>query len=292
MAVYERNFRPFAGELTPERWRFLVLPRYACQQVLHSRLFGAFLVAWFLWPLALAFLIYIPHNLSLLEKLGTTSEELSFLSAFRQDARWFYTWFMIPQTWVAFVVALIVGPALISPDLRNNGLPLYLGRPFSRTEYILGKFSVLAILLSAISWIPGLALFLLRGYFGGLGWFAENIRIGVAIFLGCWIWILVLCVLSLALSAHLKWRPIAGLALLGVFFLGIILAGTLNTMLGTHWASLVNLTQMIYVVWAGLFDIDRSVEIPAGAAWLSLLAFCSSCVWLLYRKVRAYEVVR
>ena len=202
MAVYERNFRPFEGELTPEKTRFLVLPRYAYQRVLTSRLFAGFLVAWFLWPLALSILIYIPHNISLLDKLGVTGEELSFFAAFRQDASWFFTWFMIPQTWVAFVTALIIGPALISPDLRNNGLPLYLGRPFSRTEYILGKFSVLAILLSVISWVPGLLLFFLRSYFAGFGWFTDNIRIGLAIFFGCWIWILVLCVLSLALSAY------------------------------------------------------------------------------------------
>jgi ABC-2 type transport system permease protein len=292
MAVYERNFRPFEGELTPERTRFLVLPRYAYQRVLASRLFVGFLVAWFLWPLALAILIYIPHNVSLLEKLGTTSEQLSFFAAFRQDADWFFYWFMIPQTWVSFVVTLIVGPALVSPDLRNNGLPLYLGRPFSRTEYILGKFSVLAILLSVVSWVPALGLFLLRAYFGGLNWLGENIRIGLALFFGCWIWILVLCVISLALSAHLKLRPVAGLALLLIFFLSSLLAGTMNLMLGTKWASLLNLTEMIYVVWASLFDIDKTVEIPAGAAWVSLLSVCSFCVWLLYRKVRAYEIVR
>ena len=84
----------------------------------------------------------------------------------------------------------------------------------------------------------------------------------------------------------------AGLALMGVFVLGVFVAGILNMMLRTEWASLINLTQMIYVVWAHLFDIDRTVEIPAGAAWLSLLTFCSICVWMLYRKVRAYEIVR
>ena len=50
----------------------------------------------------------------------------------------------------------------MSPDLRNNGLPLYLSRPFSRTEYVLGKMSVLLILLSAITWVPGLLLFLFQ----------------------------------------------------------------------------------------------------------------------------------
>ena len=50
----------------------------------------------------------------------------------------------------------------------TTALPLYLARPFCRTEYILGKIAVLVILLSAITWVPGLLLFLLQAYLGGL----------------------------------------------------------------------------------------------------------------------------
>ena len=39
-----------------------------------------------------------------------------------------------------------IGPGQVSPDLANNALPLYLARPFSRVEYVLGKMSVLLVL--------------------------------------------------------------------------------------------------------------------------------------------------
>jgi len=292
MAVYERVYKPFEGELTREGTRFLVLPRYAYQQVFGSRLFTAFLIAWFLWPLFLAICIYLPHNLSLLDKLGTTTEELGIIPLFRHDARWFFSWFLVPAGLIGFVVALVVGPALISGDLRNNGLPLYLGRPFSRTEYILGKFAVLAVLMSAISWVPGLLLFLLRAYFGGWRWLADNLRIALALFVGCWIGIILLSLLSLALSAYLKWRPVAGMALLAVFFLSPIPAGILNFMLKTTWASMLNISDMVRVVWAGLFGVKNTVGVPPVAAWAALLTVCALCLMLLYRKVRAYEVVR
>jgi ABC-2 type transport system permease protein len=292
MAVYERSYRPFAGELTPERWRFLVLPRYAYEQVFKSRLFVAFISAWFLWPLFLAFAIYLPHNLSVLEKLNTTTEQLRFLSLFNQDAGWFFWWFMLPQGFISFVITLVVGPALISGDLRNNGLPLYLSRPFSRTEYVLGKIAVLTLLLSVVSWVPGLLLFLLKAYFSGFSWLADNLRIGVAIFLASWIWILVLCLLSLSASAYLKWRPVAGLALLAIFFVASGFSGFINLMLKTNWASLINISDMIKVVWAHLFNITSPVDVPVWAAWLALLTLCACCLGLLYRKVRAYEIVR
>ena len=41
-----------------------------------------------------------------------------------------------------------------------------------------------------------------------------------------------------------------------------------------------------------LLLIVSMLAVPAFAAWLSLLTLCALCVLLLYRKVRAYEIVR
>jgi hypothetical protein len=68
---------------------------------------------------------------------------------------------------MALFLAAFVGPGQVSPDLANNALSLYLARPFSRVEYVLGKMSVLAILMSLMTWMPGLLLFGLQGYLEG-----------------------------------------------------------------------------------------------------------------------------
>ena len=39
MAVYERTWRRYLGELTPLRWRWLVVTRYALADAFASRLF-------------------------------------------------------------------------------------------------------------------------------------------------------------------------------------------------------------------------------------------------------------
>ena len=57
----------------------------------------------------------------------------------------------------AAILGPLVGPVLVSPDLVNNALPLYFSRPFSRAEYVLGKVSVLALLLSLVGGVMGLA---------------------------------------------------------------------------------------------------------------------------------------
>jgi ABC-2 type transport system permease protein len=60
-----------------------------------------------------------------------------------------FSWQAMP----AFFVAVIVGPSLIAADLANGALPLYLGRPVDRRDYVLGKLAVLAILLSPMTWV-------------------------------------------------------------------------------------------------------------------------------------------
>ena len=91
---------------------------------------------------------------------------------------------VIWQGILSFLLVLHVGPALVSTDLRNNGLPLYLARPFSRGEYVIGKLAVLVILISAITWVPGLLLFFFQSYMMGWVWFSQNLRMGLALFAG------------------------------------------------------------------------------------------------------------
>ena len=138
------------------------------------------------------------------------------------------------QAAFAFVLTAFIGPGLVSPDLANGALTLYLCRPLSRTEYVLGKMSVLLITLSWITWIPGLVLFFVQASLSGWQWMWDNAWIAGAIVLGSLVWILVLALAALALSAWVKWRIVAGALLLGMFFLGAGFARAINAVLRTQ----------------------------------------------------------
>ena len=150
MAVYEQTYKRYMGRLTPEWSRFLIIPRHAYRGVFNSKLFTAFFVICYVPLLIEAILIYLHHNVTALGVMQLNVRELLPI-----DASFFQT-FVNLQGGFAFFVALLIGPPLVSRDLRNNALPLYLCRPFSRAEYVLGKMSVLLILLSFITWIPQL----------------------------------------------------------------------------------------------------------------------------------------
>jgi ABC-2 type transport system permease protein len=289
MAVYERNYGKYRGELTPSWSRFLILPRYAAKDVFNSRLFTAFFVLCFLLPFVGLLAIYLKHNLAALQ--------LSFLQELANrlpiNATFFNKGIQF-QSWLCFLMALFVGPALVAPDLRNNGLPLYLSRPFSRTEYVLGKMIVLVVLMSCVTWIPGLLLFAFQGSLEGAGWLGGNLRIAGAIFVGSWAWILVVSLVTLAISAWVKWKPVARIALLIVFFALTGFGQALNMTLNNWWGWLLSLQSAMGGVWAGLFGQEHEIfnPQPVWAAWLTLAAGCLLALWLLSRRIRAYEVVR
>ena len=96
MAVFERTFKTYDGERTPDKARFLVLPRYAYKEVLKSKILIIAMTAWLLWIAVLGILLYVPHNSSVLKLFQAEASFLLSLSVFRGDAGWFFGWLMAP----------------------------------------------------------------------------------------------------------------------------------------------------------------------------------------------------
>jgi ABC-2 type transport system permease protein len=289
MAVHEQTYHSYAGPLTPEWSRFLIIPRYAYEVVFKSKLFVGFFALCFALPFVGLVLIYLKHNVSALQIFGTSAEVIADALPINNLFFYYGQWY---QGALAFLLVLFVGPALVAPDLRNNGLALYLSRPFTRTEYILGKMSVLLILLSAITWVPGLLLFAFQASLEK-GWLAKNLSIAGAILIGDWVWILFLSLFALAVSAWVKWKPVARIALVGFFFVLMGFGGTINQSLDVKWGMLLSAWHVIGSIWWSLFDMGPTDELPAtGAAWASVAIGSVLALFLLYRRIRAYEVVR
>jgi ABC-2 type transport system permease protein len=303
VAVYKRAYRPYEGPLTPERTRFLVMPRYAFQELLESRLLVGFLALCFVPVLVEAALVYVANSPAAQTLLGITAEA-SRRDLFEIRAGFFHI-FLTTQGVLAFFLTAWVAPVLVSPDLVNGALPLYLSRPFTRAEYVLGKAAVLFILLSLVTWVPGLTVFALQAGLAGRHWLAANHQAAFAIFAGAWVWIAVLTLLGLAVSAWVRWRLVATGALFGVFFMGAAFGEAWREAARDPWGRLANLSYLIGIVWRNLFGLDsrfslagemldehRLQDLPVWAAWLGLAASCAFCLWILRRRLQAREVVR
>ncbi len=180
MAVYKKTYRPYDGALTSSWTRFLVIPRFAFEDMRKSRFLTIFFLASFIYPLIASLFIYVKHNVSALNLLGVGNANtlISINTTFFLN---FLGW----QSMLALFLAAFTGPGQVSPDLANNALSLYLARPFSRVEYVLGKMWILIVLMSLMTWVPGLLLFFLEAYLQeGWSWMHDNSSLAWGIFLG------------------------------------------------------------------------------------------------------------
>jgi ABC-2 type transport system permease protein len=288
MAVYRKNYHGYSGSTTSLGSRFLVVARYALRRILQSRILVAFLVAGALYTAGCAVYIYACNNLQILDLLGVraaAAQNTLVGSAF-------FSLVVKIGGGLGFLLAALSGPDLVAPDLANQGIVLYLSRPFSRAEYLLGKWSVLALLLSAVTWIPGTVLFTIQAALAGSGWAATHLWILGAIFLGSLYGIMLLSLLALTFSAWFKRKLVAGGAMFLIFFLGGGFAQAFNASLHTHGADILNLGQLISTVEDDLFRQRVGPGITPGAAWIELLVICALCLMVIVRKIRAREVVR
>src|SRR5262249_34956573 len=72
-----------------------------------------------------------------------------------------FSQFLSIQIYIGMFLVLLVGPELISQDLRFNAMPLSLARPVRRLDYFAGKLGVIAVYLSAVMLFPVLMAYVL-----------------------------------------------------------------------------------------------------------------------------------
>ena len=290
MAVYKRRYEPYAGSLT-KRWsRAFVLTRYAIRELFRSRFFTGFFVLSLVPVLGFAGYLFVANN-SLLHTL------LSFRpgAALPVEAQ-FFAIFLEVQTSLAFLLTCWAAPTLVSGDLTNGALPLFLSRPLHRAEYVAGKFAVLGVLLSFLTWIPGLLLLFLEAGLGPGRWLVPHLWLIGPILWSSMLWIVLLSLIALAASAWVKWRMIAMASIFGVFLIPSGLGAVLDATTGTSWGTLLDISRMFQeILWAGFRSAHLQSgqgTIPLPAAWAGLAVVCAICLRLLHTRLRAFEVVR
>lgn len=285
MAVYEQSYHRYEGPETSRGLRFLVIPRYAWQRLSSSKMLWALFVASTLVTVACIVLIYLRHNANALLALDLQVGDLLPI-----DARFFEVVLGI-QLGIGFVMVLLAGPALISMDLANGALPLYLARPLARKEYVLGKLAVLAVGLSIVTWVYSLLLWLIQASLAGGDWAVDNLRIAGAIFATAWLWIIVLSFLTLALSALIRW-PLAVRGVMLVLFL--VLPGfglALAEILGSRWGMIIGLWGDLASVRGALFGTDFSDGPPLAGAIVVIVLTLLGSIGVIAARLRAQEVV-
>jgi ABC-2 type transport system permease protein len=294
MAVYKRTYKAYQGTLTPAWSRFTVLSRYGFSTLFQSRPLTAYTVFCFVPFLGFMAFIYLMHNAAFRSALNMQSVRTDFIN------NMFFMRFMGVEAWMAFVLTAWAAPGMISKDFANHAVQLYLSRPLSRAQYLAGKVSVLGVLLSCVTWIPALLLFLVQAQLEGHGWGWDNLWMVGSIIVSGLLGIAVVSLIAMAISVWVRWRIAATALMMGIFFVLPGFGLAVGAVLRTQWGWLFNFGYLIIEVWARLFRIvDQPMHrggglylVPVWSAWVTLLTVCTFCVWLLHRRLKAREVER
>ncbi|MDE0189960.1 MAG: hypothetical protein OXQ90_01260 [Gammaproteobacteria bacterium] len=290
MSLRQHGFRTHAGPWTRSFTRPLVIARYNLSGVFSSRLFTIFYVACFLPSCFFMVSIYLRYKLDTFSGFSGGAWQEITASDILDD--WLYYGILQPSEWVAFLIILVVGPSLLAPDLKDNAMPLYLSRPVTKLQYLLGKLLVLLVLTAAVTWIPGLLLVLANAYYAEDGWLLNNLSVPLGLVGSCLVWTGCLSIIALALSAWVRWRPAATLGFLGLFVVGSAIGNLFRATSGDWYGSLIILWDAIDVVGRDLFGAKASELMPLPWAWGTMAVATALAFWALIRRIRAFEVVR
>ena len=171
MPIFDQGYQHWSGHLSGHTWRWLAIARHGVRVGMKNRVVRLLLLVSAAPALALAFVLCI---WGLLEQksdwISPLKQFLSFLNpAILNDPKHFrteiwtvcYSYFMATELYCSMILVLLVGPSLISQDLRFNALPLYFSRPLRRIDYFLGKLGVIGAFLGMMIIVPSLVAYAL-----------------------------------------------------------------------------------------------------------------------------------
>lgn len=165
MPVFDQGYQHWNGTLTGHAWRWLTIARQGVRVALQNSFLRFFTLMAMFPALALVGVLilwgFLEQNADfakpLLRNFNFPQAMIDNPEQFR-GAAWTlaYYWFFLIQLFATMILVLMVGPSLISQDLRFNAIPLYFSRPLYRWDYFLGKLGVIAFFLMATTVVPAL----------------------------------------------------------------------------------------------------------------------------------------
>jgi ABC-2 type transport system permease protein len=281
MPVYEQGYRRYEARGPLRRVRSWPIMREALRLILVKRLF--------LGLLALAWIPFLGFVIALwaLAKIPEAAKVLPVGGAFFAS---FFRW----QELFILLVAVFAGAGLVANDLRTGAIVVYLSRPLTRRDYVLGKLGVLLALVLAVSLAPalllyGISLVLSPEHFlkWSLAWLGPAVVLH-SLVLGFTLSLLMLAVSSLTRSAR-----VAGLVFVGLAVSLWLVEAIVSAIYRWPAVGLLSILGDLRAVAVALLG-GAATPPPLHWAWPALVlgALAVTCLLILRARVRAVEIVQ
>lgn len=278
MPIHDRGYRRYQGQRLPRGRAWLIIARSGVRAMLGRRAFVALLILSWLQFLVRSVQLYAAANLPQLQVFAPTGD------TFRQ--------FLGIQEVFVFFVAVYAGAGAIANDRRANALQIYLARPLTRVEYVVGKVSVVFAFLLLVTWVPAIGLLLVQILFAGsFAFVANNGYLFPAITLVTFVEALTLALAVLALSSLSRSSRYVGILYAALLFFVQAMTGVLRAVTGTTALSWLSLSNSLEQLRDAIFRVPLRYDFPLALALLTIGGVVALSLVVLERRVRGVEVV-
>lgn len=277
--IHDQTYRHYEGHREPPGKTWSVIAWAGIRNMLTKRAFlGLLIFAWVPFVVRAVQFYFAANYPQFAEIIAPTA------ATFRD--------FVSQQGLFAFFITIYVGAGLIASDRRANALQIYLSKPISRTEYIVGKLATLLFFLLGVTLLPCVLLLLLQISF------AANIDIlrahkflPASIVLSTLLMSLVMSCTMLALSSLSNSPRYVAILYTGAIFFTSAIFGFLTAITGGTRMAWIAITSNVGQVTDVLFRQPPSYDSPWQISLIVLLALLAVSVSVLERRVKGVEVV-
>jgi len=326
MPLFEIGYRRYEGQRTNERMRWWPIARQGWSLALRAKLLQRLMLVAYLPILYFAPVFFFigrvtdPDSVIPRGPVREMAQDLLGPELIQQlhehptavrGAVWAIVFTMFAtsiQLALAVLVAAIVGPPLISQDLRSKAFLLYFSRPISSTDYLLGKAAALGGLVAAVTVLPSLVLYFLSIVFSpSLNTLLHTAPVLLDVVLAGLTVVVPVTLVLLTLSSLTKQARFAAIAwavLVGFGFLFHHVIQATHELRTATWPRMCSLMETIRNAQLAVFDVPGRVSAVPGAnivldlehfyahdsggqAAAYLLVLCAACWVVLLRRVSA-----
>jgi len=194
----------------------------------------------------------------------------------------------VPYLLLATLLVASAGASAIAGDIADRSITLYLSRPITPADYLVGKGATVGLVLAIFFLVPGVAACLFAYFVGNVSFGLAATAMGAFVVVGV---LMVGFFTSLALFlSSLTRRPVyAGAAIFGVLVSAEVLAALLQGVTSSAQVLYVSPLDDLLAIGQSVFGLTPSVD-PATA--LSIVLGIIVIAWAIaFLRVRRVEVV-
>ena len=279
MPIHDQSYRRYGGTKRRPGSAWSVIALAGIHAMLARRRFLALLLFAWIPFLVRAVQIYIAANVP----QASTFLELS-AGTYRE--------FLDQQGLFVFFVTIWVGAGLIANDRRAHVLQVYLSKPLTRAEYVVGKLAVLMAFLLLVTWAPAMLLLVVQVLFQGSFEFVRtNLFLVPAITLFAFVQVLLAAFTMLALSSLSTSARYVAVLYAGAVLFTEAVYGVLHVIFGGTRLAWISFQANVAQVGDVVFRQPPRYDVPWIVSLVVIAGLIVLSISVLERRVRGVEVV-